>query len=105
MSWRIFGVVTAVFCIIAAGLRCRIRVSPDSVEFIRSLYFIPYYICRGRVITGVTYDGDWDDEDQSSGVVVTIDSKEVHIGSHKRKTELYLGLYRVSAGFCRNKGI
>jgi hypothetical protein len=65
----------------------------------RRLYRIPFYVRSGDVINSVAYDSDWDDEETASGVVVEIDGKEVHIGAGKRKTELYLGLFRHSEAY------
>ncbi|MFZ6757894.1 hypothetical protein ACO0K9_11855 [Undibacterium sp. Ji50W] len=65
----------------------------------RTCYFIPYSGHMGQEITTVRFDGDWGDEDKSAGVVVTIDSVEVHIGAKKRMVELHDSLFRLSVEY------
>ena len=96
MSLDAFLIWSAVYAALALGLDCTINVSPHRVRFMRRIYWIPYYVRSGRMITSVFYDSDWDEEDTASGVVVEIDGREVHIGAGKRKSELYLGLFRNS---------
>lgn len=92
-----FIFATVGFIVVALGLDCKIVVGPTEVRFMRRIFWIPYYVVRGKEITSVVYDSDWDDEETASGVVVTLAGKEVHIGAGKRKNELYMNLYRCSA--------
>jgi hypothetical protein len=96
MSLSSFLIGAVGYAVLAFGLDCKITIRSDSVCFVRRLYRIPFYVRRGRLITSVSYDSDWDDEDSASGVVVGIDGKEIHIGAGKRKAELYTGLFRNS---------
>jgi len=99
MSVDAFLICAAVYAVLACGLDCKITVTADGVRFVRRLYWIPFYVRSGRAITSVSYDGDWDEDESASGVVVEIDGKEIHIGAGKRKTELYLGLFRNSEAY------
>ncbi|WP_161076140.1 hypothetical protein [Duganella sp. CY15W] len=96
MSVDAFLICTAAYAVLAYGLDCKITVTSDRVRFVRRLYWIPFYARSGRVITSISYDSDWDDEESASGVVVEIDGRETHIGAGKRKAELYMGLFRNS---------
>jgi hypothetical protein len=102
MSVRIFTYSFVAFIVVGLGLTCKITVSATRVRFARRFFGIPYYVISGSEITSVTYDSDWDEEETASGVVVEIDGKkEIHIGSGKRKTALYTGLYVNSALYRR----
>lgn len=96
MRLNSFLICAVGYAVFAFGLDCKITVRSGSVCFVRRLYRIPFYVRRGRLITSVSYDSDWDDEDSASGVVVGIDGKEIHIGAGKRKSELYAGLFKNS---------
>jgi len=101
MSVEAFLICTTVYAALAFGLDCKITVTPEEVQFVRRLYWIPFYVRSGRMITSVSYDSDWDEEESASGVVVEIDGREIHIGAGKRKTELYVGLFRNSETYRR----
>jgi hypothetical protein len=101
MSVNAFLICAAAYAVLAFGLDCKITVAPGRVRFSRRLYWTPYYARSGRVISSVSYDSDWDDEHPASGVVVEIDGREIHIGAGKRKTELYMGLFRSSETYRR----
>lgn len=99
MSVQAFIVGTVCFIVIALGMTCKITVTSESVHIVRRCYFLPYVFYSGREIESVRYDGDWGDEEVSSGVVVTINKKEVHIGARKRMNELHTSLFRLSNEF------
>jgi hypothetical protein len=99
MNINTFFICAAIYAVLAFGLDCKITVTSNGVHFVRRLYRIPFYVRSGDVINSVAYDSDWDEEETASGVVIEIDGKEVHIGARKRKTELYLGLFRHSEAY------
>ena len=101
MNVDAFLICSTVYVVLAFGLDCKITVTSDGVRFVRRLYWMPFYARSGRAITSVSYDSDWDEEESASGVVVEIDGREIHIGVGKRKTELYLGLFRNSDAYRR----
>jgi len=58
MSIQAFLVGVGLFVVLALGMRCKIIVRPDSAEFVRTCYFIPYSGHLGQEITTVRFDGD-----------------------------------------------
>ena len=97
MIYHGFGVLAVVIFFVAAmgvavGLRFSIVASAKRVRITRSWLGIPYWRHTGRVINDVFYDGIWGDAEVSSGVVLDLDGREVHVGSGSSMHELHAGL-------------
>lgn len=97
LVWAYTGMTAAIVSVavagaVALGLRASITVSSSSVVITKMWFFIPYRRYAGPFMEDVCFGGDWGEPEGASGVVVTINGKEVHIGTPKSMHHLHESL-------------
>lgn len=96
-AWHLGGTLAlgawfCAFCLILMGLRFSVTASDREVRIRRTWFSIPYARHKGHAIEDIEFDGDWGAEAASSGIVVILGGKEVHIGSRRSMRHLYSSL-------------
>jgi hypothetical protein len=89
--WGYIGIIITliVVLVIVIGLRASIVIHEGKVVVRKTCFFITYKYYEADCVEDIWFGGDWGFEEGAMGVVVTLNGKDVHIGTSKNMRYLF----------------